>query len=126
MTLWVDDWQMQCCGEAFAIGSKVSWTVRDADHEWLTDVIGPDAAATIDAAEEHHGGDDMQTVHGTVTSIAAVHCRYSPQRDGDTNVLHPVPRSATLTQLDAADGWMANHDDLRFTGYVVRLTLTVP
>jgi hypothetical protein len=38
-------------------------------------VLGTDAAATVDAVEEHHDGDDLRTVRGTVTSIAAVHYR---------------------------------------------------
>jgi hypothetical protein len=128
ITVWVDDWQMQCCGRPFAIGSVVSWTARDADHEWLTDVLGPDLAATVALAEEHHDGDHdgdcVQMVHGTITSIAAVHCRYSPLPDADPKVFHAVAGSATLTPVDTADGWTPNHDDLKFTGYLVRLAVT--
>jgi hypothetical protein len=71
---------MRCCGEPFAIGSAVSWAVRDADQAWLEEVLGPETAATVDAAEEHHDGDDGRTVHGTVLSIAGVHCRQCARR----------------------------------------------
>ena len=27
MTVWVDSWQMQCCGEPFCRGSQVAWTL---------------------------------------------------------------------------------------------------
>jgi hypothetical protein len=27
MTVWVDSWQMRCCGEAFHVGSQVAWTL---------------------------------------------------------------------------------------------------
>jgi hypothetical protein len=128
ITVWVDGWQMQCCGRPFAIGSEVSWTARDADHGWLTDVLGPDLAATVTMAEEHHdgdhGGDWVQTVHGTITSIAAVHCRHSPLPGADPEVFHAVACSATLTPVDTADGWTPNHDELEFTGYLVGLAVT--
>jgi isopentenyldiphosphate isomerase len=124
ITSWVDDWQMQCCGHPFAIGSAVSWTIRDADHDWLVAVLGPSAAATVDAAEEHHGGDTERTVDGMVMSIAAVHCRYEPAANGDPKVLHAVAWTGTLTQLDAADGWTPGHNDLKFVGYLVRLAVT--
>src|SRR5437762_13794349 len=110
---------MQCCGQPFAIGSAVSWTVQDADHDWLVEVLGPQVAATIEAAEEHHGGDTGRIVDGTVTSIAAVHCRYIPGADGNPKVLRAVAGSATLTKLDAADGWTPGHADPWFAAYVV-------
>lgn len=30
---------MQCCGEPFAVGSQVSWTLGDADTDWLGAVL---------------------------------------------------------------------------------------
>jgi Family of unknown function (DUF6578) len=56
MTLWVDAWQMQCCGEPFRLGSPVAWTVREADPDWLEAVLGAGAAPGVNGAEEHHGG----------------------------------------------------------------------
>ena len=35
MTIWVDGWQMQCCGEPFRLGSQVAWTLRAADPDGL-------------------------------------------------------------------------------------------
>ena len=26
MTIWIDAWQLQCCGEPFLVGSPVTWT----------------------------------------------------------------------------------------------------
>ncbi|MDX6764822.1 DUF6578 domain-containing protein [Streptomyces sp. F8] len=56
LTVWVDDWQMQCCGEGFAPGDVVSWQLLEADPEDYADVVGEDLAAGIDFHEEHHGG----------------------------------------------------------------------
>jgi hypothetical protein len=78
MTVWVDSWQMQCCGEPFHRGSQVAWTLGPADIDWLEEMMSPGAQQTVHAAEEHHGGvhEDTPATLGTVTGIAAVHCRF--------------------------------------------------
>ena len=38
LTIWVDDWQIQCCGESFAPGDVVSWTLLEVDPEDYADV----------------------------------------------------------------------------------------
>lgn len=98
-TIWVDDWQMQCCGNAFAVGTAVSWTLRDPNLDWPVAVLGPETASRVDAAEEHHGGVvvDAPSTTGTVRSIKAVHCRYAPQPGGDSPALYPVPGSGGPT-----------------------------
>ena len=122
MTLWVDAWQMQCCGEPFRLGSQVAWTVGEADPKWLGAVLGAEMSPGVDGAEEHHGGipEDTEPTKGVVTGISAVHCRYAP-RPGDARALYPVPGSGVLTDVDSADGWIADRGEERFVGYVVRL-----
>jgi hypothetical protein len=122
MTVWVDAWQMQCCGSNFGVGSRVSWTLADADTDWLTTVLGDDV--TVDAAEEHHGGvpDGAPLTAATVTAIAAVHCQYSPKPDRDERTLAPVRSSAVLTPVTSADGWTPDRDGLHFAGYLVDVT----
>lgn len=122
MTIWVDDWQMQCCGQPFTVGSTVSWTLRPADPEWLEAVLGADAAGEVDAAEEHHAvGTDAETTDATVESIMAVHCRYAVPTGAQTQAGYPVHGSGVLTPTDSATGWTPNTGDLRFVGYLVRL-----
>ena len=31
-TVWVEAWQMQCCGEAIEIGSQVRWRLEEPDE----------------------------------------------------------------------------------------------
>ena len=123
VTVWVDDWQMQCCGEPFRRGARVSWTLRAPDQESLSNLLGEEAAATIDAAEEHHGdvAEDTEPTSGTVKSIRAVHGRYA-KASSESQTWHVVPRSGVLTELESADGWTANRGELRFVGYLVRLS----
>ena len=121
MTIWVDGWQMQCCGEPFRLGSQVTWTLRAADPDWLEAVLG--AQQIVDAAEEHHGGvpEDSMPIRGTVTHIAAVHCRYAPRSGSESRTIYPVAGSGVLTDIDSADGWTADRGDERFVGYLVQL-----
>ena len=123
MTLWVDAWQVQCCGEPFRLGSPVAWTVREADPDWLEAVLGAKAASGVDGAEEHHGGlpEHTEPVRGVVTRISAVHCRYAPRPGGDPRALYPVPDSGVLTDVESADGRVADRGQERFAGYLVRL-----
>jgi len=122
MTIWVDAWQLQCCGEPFRVGSRVAWTLRDAGPDWLETVLGAEAARAVDAAEEHHGGvsEETEPVTGTVTRISAVHCRYDPRPGDDPRALPVVRGSAALTDLKSADGWTADRGEERFAGYIVQ------
>ncbi len=124
ITVWVQDWQMQCCGEPFAVGDEVAWTLRGMDSEWLEEVLDADVARGVNAAEEHHGGvgEDAEVTVGTVVSIEAVHCRYAPRPDGHERMFHPVPGSGAVSAVDSADGWTPDRGDLTFVGYMVRLT----
>jgi hypothetical protein len=45
MTVWEEDWQMQCCGDPFSLGTSVTWTLDKADRDWLASVLGDDRAA---------------------------------------------------------------------------------
>ncbi|MDX3453844.1 hypothetical protein PV396_18150 [Streptomyces sp. ME02-8801-2C] len=55
LTIWVDDWQMKCCGETFAMGDVVSWNLLEVDPEDYADVVGDERATGINFREEHHG-----------------------------------------------------------------------
>jgi len=55
LTVWIDDWQMQCCGEPFQVGSVVTW-ILDPKPEagYLTAVLGEDEASRVTHYENHH------------------------------------------------------------------------
>src|SRR3954451_24359290 len=104
--VWVDDWQLQCCGDPFSVGSEVTWTLsHEPDREWLTEVIGAAFASSVTHAEEHHGGlpESWPRTTGRVTAIRSVFCRYAPVGT-DSRTLSPVPGSGRLHDIDRADG----------------------
>ncbi|GAA0224141.1 DUF6578 domain-containing protein [Cryptosporangium japonicum] len=123
ISVWVDDWQMQCCGEPFAVGHEVSWTLKDTDGTWLEAILGAGSNMHVDKAEEHHGGgpDGVAPVTGTVTSIHAAYWRSAPQPDGDPKQLYPVPGSGVVTAIHFANGRTPDRSELKFAGYIVGL-----
>jgi hypothetical protein len=55
MTVYVENWQMDCCGEPFSAGSHVSWTLIQGHSTWIQTILGSDVGITVDAKEDHHG-----------------------------------------------------------------------
>jgi hypothetical protein len=69
MLVRVDGWQMECCGEPFAVGSAVWWTLAVAsDADRLTLVLGADLASGVthsfDPRRHSRGGQPSAAVHG--------------------------------------------------------------
>ncbi|MFF8614618.1 DUF6578 domain-containing protein [Streptomyces sp. NPDC015350] len=120
LTIWVDDWQIQCCGERFAPGDVVSWTLLEVDPEEYARVVGSERAAGIDFREEHHGqGEEHAPTSVEVVSIDEVHCRYEVPPGATDKVNHPVPGTTVLVPAEEADGWAKSRPELRFAGYLV-------
>jgi hypothetical protein len=120
LRVWVDDWQMQCCGEPFRAASKVAWTLVELDPDSLVGVLGEEKAATVTHTEEHHSERGEPPTEGIVKSVRAVYCRMVSLPD-DPRTFVPVPDSAVLVQVDRATGWEPTRRGLRFRGYLVDL-----
>lgn len=111
--VYVEGWQMECCGNAFSTGSVVTWTVAPVDHDFLDVVLGEELSAQVTDVEEHHHDPEATTVqrlNGVVRSIRSVSCSYA-KPDG-ASALYPVKNSAALTDVSSTD------DDRSTTGLV--------
>lgn len=116
INVWMDSWQMDCCGTPFQNGSKVSWRLRPSTGmEWLDTALPGRAVAGIDAVEDHHGGSSDQQTEATVLSIAAVHCQFEPE---------PVVGSGTITRASVANKWTGEHDGRQFAGFLVTVLVS--
>ncbi|MEU3008687.1 MULTISPECIES: DUF6578 domain-containing protein [unclassified Streptomyces] len=120
LTIWVDEWQMQCCGESFASGGLVSWSLIEADPEDYIDIVGEERATEIDFCEEHHGQEEQGPTLLEVLSIAEVHCRYAVPTGSVDKVHCTFPGTAVLLPVDWATGWVKARPDMRFAGYLVK------
>lgn len=118
------DWQMQCCGEPFALGAIVEWTLAPVGERGsLALAMGQELADSVTHLEDHHElllPDDVPRTAGRVRSIRAVRGRYG-RAEGQSTCLHPVRESATATAVPSADGWEADRDGARFVGYLIEL-----
>lgn len=122
----VVDWQQQCCGEPFSVGSLVSWTLtRTIDATWVADRAGPELGAEVAHVEDHHDlapTDVASVVRGRVARIRAVSCRFAldpSAPDGRTD--DAVPGTAVLDDLRDVDPWFEPLEPLQLAGFVVDL-----
>lgn len=124
--VWVSSWQMECCGDPFDVGSRVTWTAEAAGHdEWLMDALDPGTARRISHVEEHHsdGSSGLVELRGVVRSIVQAWGRYAA-RTPDARVLHSVPGSAAYVAVqDSALPDRSANPSLTFNGWIVDLDL---
>ncbi len=118
--VWIDNWQMQCCGDPFRVGQQVQFsTTSNVDRDFLGVVLGAEAAAALTDYEDHHDLDvgPLTPLIGTVDRIEAISCRYE-QRD---RAMYPLAGTTQVVVQDEATGWEAEAEGegLRFVGYVV-------
>ena len=118
-SIYISDWQMQCCGTPFKIGDAVGWLVRVYEDDWQD--------KALHGAEyyyEHHSADwnKLYMVTGIVDVIKSRYCRYEPRPKPNLKLgsfLYPVyQKSVSITE---ADGWEADIDGLAFFSYLVEL-----
>ncbi len=117
--VWVDSWQLQCCGGSLVVGEATSLTVVDADVEHLRPLLG-ELAATVPYWEEHHadsrwmGQRGGRTLEGRVARIDVVRTKSRPVEPGAT--LHAYdPSTVRLEPTDEATGQEGG------AGYLVEL-----
>ena len=133
LTIWLDAWQMTCCGEPFHVGSEIRWTLYDElDDEWLAAVLGQPLAGAVTHAEDHHDAAPGIGIERSVRvlSIRAVSCRYG-RRSGRSG-FYPIAETGELrersevhgarpseTRTTTSEPWRLNDGDRRFVGYLV-------
>ncbi|MEZ5096041.1 MAG: DUF6578 domain-containing protein [Nocardioides sp.] len=122
MLVFVEGWQMECCGPAFEVGDHVEWMARRPSEEWLAAVLDPGLARRIEHAEEHHHRElsEVYPLRGRVRAIQAAYGRYAESPPG-SRMLYPVPGSATLVEVSRADGSQRDTESLDFNGFLVEL-----
>jgi hypothetical protein len=123
--VYVADWEIQCCGEEFAVGDEVAWPVAPADHAdpFWEPLLGPRLASALTGSYQAHEEETPPQIRGTVLGIRTVSCRYAPVADGDAH-LRPVLGTTVLERVEAIEKWYGGDADplvLGFSGWLVDL-----
>ena len=115
---------MACCGDPFKVGDRVEWTVdHGIDDGWFASALGPETAARITHAEEHHSDhqEALPKVGGRVLSITRAWGAYGPLKPDD-QMHFPVPGSERFIEVQTSHGVEGlAYTELTFNGWIVEL-----
>lgn len=121
--VFIAEWEMACCGDPFAVGSRVSWHLTPAGDKWLSGLLDRAPAGVTTYFDNHFDGPEPPVKSGVVRSIGAVSCRYRKRR----GALVPVAGSETVRPIQKAEGGEIDGDGPeRFIGYIVELETLTP
>jgi hypothetical protein len=119
VTVWIESWQMQCCGTPFKLGDTVNWTVLECVFVDPSVDVGK-----IDFYYENHAenNDGLFEIEGMVSHILAIHHAYELKKKTRTK----IPISGMTTPVYEADGWEKDMDGMEFAAYCVKLENASP
>jgi hypothetical protein len=115
ITVWIDSWQMQCCGTPFKIDDKIKWTALKWEFEKPVVDVG-----NIDFYYENHAesNDNLFDIEGIVSEIFAIHFVY--KLNTETRV--QIAISGKTVPVNEADGWDKDmSEEMQFSAYYVKL-----
>ena len=114
VTVWIDNWQMLCCGTPFKLGDTVEWTVV----QWTFGEPAVAGIGSIDYDYENHGAgvNGVSQLKGIVTEIHSVWQIHDPKT-------HQAV-SGKLVRFDGtANARHADEGEYKFSAYLVRVTI---
>ena len=130
--VWVESWQMECCGDPFAVGSTVEWAlspVSESRRRFFTSVFGDEVGDRVTDTEERHGTGapdevELPVVEGVVRSIERVGWILQQRPEdlpmSEEPAIYAVPGSVVVEARPAAEAWEAETDPPRH-GWLVDL-----
>lgn len=122
--VWVDGWQLDCCGDPFGIGDAVTWLLKPATTSWFVEMLGEEIGSRVSHAEERHDESAIATEQrGRVVSMRRVYLtmwRHTPQ----SVTWFPAEGSAELVDVvHTSDADSCAVPDGELFGYLVELSL---
>ena len=117
--VYIEDWQMQCCGIPFRIGDNINWTVIEYGDDFRDQHYKPDFYY------ENHGSAQSKQIYKLTANVVSIKaCYYTLEYrpiEGkvDCQMGHLIyGKSVNVTE---ADGWDDDIDGLRFGSYIAEL-----
>jgi hypothetical protein len=116
-TVLIEDWQMQCCGEPFSIGSYVNWLVL----KYYKPFIYHKDVDAVNYCYEHHSSDwkKLFKINGSVITITACYCFFIPDITDPTRHRKIKTPGGATQPVTQADGWDEDIGEQEFGSYVV-------
>ncbi|MDO4897229.1 MAG: hypothetical protein Q3971_07685 [Moraxella sp.] len=104
ISVYYENWQMDCCGESFKIGDTVQWDCVKSNDDFLIQA---------DYYYEAHDDSDV-VIMGKVAEIYGIECQYEKRENG---VLYPI--GYHKTPISQAKEFMS--DKMAESGFLVVL-----
>ena len=116
--LFYDYWQMECCGEPFKIGDKVSWYVVSANNHGKS--LGID---NLDYFYDAHSNDEKNLckLEGTIESISIYYVKYKLVDGEHHNMYVPIPNTNKLVESDNSNVKELKIGEHEVDGYLIEL-----
>ncbi len=118
--VWIADWELQCCGEPFAVGDVVSWRIRAEPSLHWPSPRDAEVVGAVAWAYDHHSDEVETPTSVAVRAINAVYQRF----EAHNGTLVPLPGSTVLQPRTRADGREQDDGPLRFIGYTAEVELS--
>lgn len=122
--MWLDAWEMDCCGDPFAVGDTVEWTVASPDPAWLLRVYGEEAGGLTDVVDRHETRDACYELRGVVRRIRAGHVHLVPSSPGQGGRV--LPAGGVLRDVRQATRFAPAPSGREHSGFLVDLEVTPP
>jgi hypothetical protein len=128
--VWVESWEMQCCGEPFFVGGNASWPIaRTNPSDWLNDHFDRLGRALPELEYSRHGVEDpsdQYTLAGLIRSIEALHygVHVAPDQHHPGVTLIPTAGTQRLTAVQSDQMWELEPKDPMqesFAGWIVEI-----
>lgn len=112
--IWVENWELECCGNAFKTGDAVSWIVSECK------TVYPDIVpCKVDYYYNNHARADEITykLDGTVSEIEAIYALYQQVE----RTLIPIAYKLVPFEDEAYGQRLDSINEYKFCGYLVHI-----
>lgn len=128
--VFVDSWQMRCCGNPFSVGSTATWYIEEmVNEDWLTEMFGDRLGDDVGYHQSDHGmtgpASSMRTVVQSIRAVThGLELDPNPPHGIPGRVYRHVASTGRLTSVTSADGRASDTSELTdtaFAGYIVEV-----
>ena len=116
--IFYDYWQMECCGDPFKVGDKISWYVVPANNQGKS--LGID---NLDYFYDAHSNDEKNLckLEGTIESISIHYIKYKLVYKEHHNMYVPIQNTNKIVKSNNSDVKEFKIGEHEVDGYLIEL-----